>query len=310
MARSRQFHEGELQAQRNAREEEAARRNGAGVVDHIRGGALAFVRQQTIAYAASIDVEKRVWASMLLGAPGFLQPSDDAHALSISLNRMYVQALDPLWENLKHDKRLGLLLLEPQTRRRLKINGKADVQFEQLILTVEESVAVCPRYIQRRTISFDEPGALQSPADLNSGVSLGASQLQSIMRADTFFLASAHHTHGADCSHRGGPPGFVRVLDNGVLRIPDYNGNSMFNSVGNFLQDPHAGLLFADYERRFVLQLSGFVEVSWNQPDAEGQSGGTGRFLHFSPTCWIETPLPASLHSNFIDFSPFLPVKP
>ena len=59
--------------------------------------------------------------------------------------------------------------------------------------------------------------------------------------ADTFFVASAHAERGVDASHRGGLPGFVRVLGDRTLEIPDYPGNSMFNTLGNPAADPRAG---------------------------------------------------------------------
>lgn len=307
MARAGKFHEGELVAQRNAHEQDIAVRNSTNVVDHIIRGALPFVRQQTTLYVGSIDQHGQVWASMLFGAAGFLQPSDDAHTLVVDLRQVAMQERDPLWENLKTDDRLGLLLLETQSRRRLKINGIAQIADGQLTLQIEESVPICPRYIQRRSISLNDPGQQPMPDGIQEGIAPGPQQLQSIARADTFFLASVHATHGADCSHRGGPPGFVRILENGVLRIPDYNGNSMFNSFGNFLLDPQAGLLFPDYERRVMLQLNGTVKVFWDQPDEEGWTAGTGRFWEFTIERWIETDLPATLRADFVDYSPFLP---
>lgn len=307
MARTSGFHAGELQAQRNAQEQQMAARNSANVVDHIMRGALPFVRQQTMLYVASIDRHGHVWASMLFGAAGFLQPSEDAHTLVIDVRQVAMQERDPLWENIRHDDRLGLLLLETHSRRRLKINGRAVVADGRLRLAIEESVPICPRYIQRRSITLDDPGRQAMPEGMRDGVALGAEQLHSITGADTFFLASAHATHGADCSHRGGAPGFVRVLENGVLRIPDYNGNSMFNSFGNFLLDPQAGLLFPDYQRRVMLQLNGTVEVFWDQPDDDGFTAGTGRYWEFKPERWLETALPAALRADFVDYSPFLP---
>jgi len=307
MARTSGFHPGELQAQYNAREQDIAKRNSENVLDHLIRGALPFVRQQTVVYVGSIDQQGQVWASMLFGAPGFLQPSEDTHSLTVDLRQVAMQKRDPLWKNIRHDGRLGLLLLETQSRRRLKINGTASVGGDRLHLQIEESVPICPRYIQRRNISLADPGQQAMPGSVRDGMVPGAEQLQSIANADTFFLASAHATHGADCSHRGGPPGFVRVLENGVLRIPDYNGNSMFNSFGNFLLDPQAGLLFPDYQRRIMLQMNGTVEMFWDQPDEDNFTAGTGRFWEFKVGSWIETELPQALRTAFVDYSPFLP---
>jgi predicted pyridoxine 5'-phosphate oxidase superfamily flavin-nucleotide-binding protein len=307
MHKTARFHEGELQAQRNANESDVAVRNGANVAEHIIRPALPFVRQQRMAYVGSVDTDGRVWASVLMGEAGFLQPSDDATTLSIDLGKVAMQANDPLWGNLRHDGRLGLLLLELQTRKRLKINGDAVREGDRLTVHVTESVPICPRYIQRRIIELPTPGNQDVPSEVRTGQVLGDEQRALIRRADTFFLASAHQTHGADCTHRGGPPGFVDVLANGALRIPDYNGNGMFNSAGNVLIDPHAGLVFPDYAARQMLQLTGHARMLWNQPDPDGVTGGTGRFWEFETSHWIQTQLPEALHSEYVDASPFLP---
>jgi len=307
MHKTARFHEGELQAQRNANESDMAARNAANVAEHIIRPALPFVRQQKMAYVGSVGPDNRVWASVLMGEAGFLQPSDDAAELSIDLRKVALQTNDPLWENLQHDGRVGLLLLEMHTRKRLKINGDAVREGDRLIVLVTESVPICPRYIQRRTIELPTPGAQEIPSTASTGQVLGEEQRALIGRADTFFLATAHQTHGADCTHRGGPPGFVDVLADGTLRIPDYNGNSMFNSAGNVLLDPHAGLVFPDYVARRMLQLTGHARVLWDQPDPDGITGGTGRFWEFETSAWIETHLPEALHSQYVDASPFLP---
>ena len=59
-----------------------------------------------------------------------------------------------------------------------------------------------------------------------------------------------------DVSHRGGKPGFVRI-DGDVLTIPDFAGNLHFNTLGNLLVNPRAGLLFIDFATGDLLQLSG-----------------------------------------------------
>ena len=307
MMKTATFHEGELVAQQRANESEIAARNGANVDQRIVRGALPFVRQQKTLYLGTVDSEGRVWASILIGEPGFLRPSEDASTLTVDLTKVARQTHDPLWDNLQHEARIGLLIVDLQTRKRLKINGDATLQGDNLVVAVTESFPICPRYIQRRSIELDAPGAQPMPSPFRSGSQLGAEQAELIGRADTFFLASVHETHGADCSHRGGPPGFVKVLPGSLLRIPDYNGNSMFNSFGNFLLDPQAGLVFPDYEHRRVLQLHGSVEMFWDQPDPDSDTGGTGRFWQVKVDGWIETELPDVLQTRFVDASPFLP---
>jgi hypothetical protein len=103
---------------------------------------------------------------------------------------------------------------------------------------------------------------------LRSYDKLGAAQRALIEEADTFFIATAHPERGADASHRGGPPGVVEVAADGAsLRVPDYSGNSMFQTLGNLEIDPHAGLLFLDWEGGTSLQLTGRARSVWGDED-------------------------------------------
>jgi predicted pyridoxine 5'-phosphate oxidase superfamily flavin-nucleotide-binding protein len=76
---------------------------------------------------------------------------------------------------------------------------------------------------------------------------------------DMFFLATADAEGAPQCSYKGGDPGFVRVLDERTLQFPNYDGNGMFLSAGNALQNPRVGLLFIDFQNRRRLRLSGKV---------------------------------------------------
>ncbi|MFS2020511.1 pyridoxamine 5'-phosphate oxidase family protein, partial [Massilia sp. CT11-108] len=73
---------------------------------------------------------------------------------------------------------------------------------------------------------------------------------------------------GLDVSHRGGPAGFAR-LDGDVLAVPDYAGNRYFNTLGNFLAEPRAAIVVADFATGDVLQLQGVVEVDWEAAEPE-----------------------------------------
>jgi predicted pyridoxine 5'-phosphate oxidase superfamily flavin-nucleotide-binding protein len=78
-----------------------------------------------------------------------------------------------------------------------------------------------------------------------------------------FFLATADDRGRADCSFKGGMPGFVQVVGASELAFPDYDGNGMFKSLGNVLVNPEVGLLFIDMgakPRR--LRVNGTATVS------------------------------------------------
>ncbi|MBN3774458.1 2Fe-2S iron-sulfur cluster-binding protein, partial [Burkholderia sp. Se-20378] len=93
-----------------------------------------------------------------------------------------------------------------------------------------------------------------------------------LAQADTFFVASANTSadagaaRGADVSHRGGMPGFVRVDDARTLTTPDFSGNRFFNTLGNLQHDPRAGLLFVDFDNGDLLYVAARAEIVWDGP--------------------------------------------
>ncbi len=80
------------------------------------------------------------------------------------------------------------------------------------------------------------------------------------------FVATADAQGRPDCSYKGGLPGFVRVLDDRTLALPDYDGNGMYRTWGNLLVNPHVGLLFLDFEQRNRIRVNGTAHVSADDP--------------------------------------------
>jgi predicted pyridoxine 5'-phosphate oxidase superfamily flavin-nucleotide-binding protein len=87
-----------------------------------------------------------------------------------------------------------------------------------------------------------------------------------IQRSPMFFIATADAQGHPDCSYKGGWPGFVRVLDDRTLCIPDYDGNGMYRTWGNVLVNPHVGLLFLDFEHAKRLRVNGTAQISEDDP--------------------------------------------
>jgi predicted pyridoxine 5'-phosphate oxidase superfamily flavin-nucleotide-binding protein len=301
------YHEGELTIQERAQEARIAERNGAVIANTIMRGALAFIRQQPMAVLGSQDKEGRLWASLLFGHQGFLDPANDGRSVRILLTEADRQPADPLWRNVATNGQIGMLVIELGSRRRLRINGRASLRSDQVFLEVDEAYPNCPKYIQRRHVHRLASVGSFKAGEVQQGVALDPERTALIRRADTFFVATAHLGRGADASHRGGHPGFVKVLDATTLRIPDYRGNSMFNTLGNLAVNPHASLAFPDFESRRVLQLTGTAKILWDQSDPNAESGGTGRFWDFHVEHWLETQLPNSIASEFLDYSPYNP---
>jgi hypothetical protein len=305
MSQNEFFHDGELTVQARAGVRDAARQIGRMMQDRLSAGAHAFIERQPMVLCASSDWQRNVWASMIQGMPGFLHIADE-HTLDIVLDPSRLDTGDPLWTNIENDKRIGLLLIEFDSRRRVRINGTVSRnQSDTLTVTVETCYPNCPKYIQRRqTTGSWRTGVPQAAQE---GRMLTAELAHSLGLADTFFVASAHPGVGADVSHRGGNPGFIHVLDEATLRIPDYAGNNLFNTLGNFHTHPHAGILVPDFRSGQYIQLIGRPEIEWDQQHPQQTTGGTRRYWRLHIEAWRQATLPMYLEWQLIDYSPHLP---
>jgi uncharacterized protein len=91
---------------------------------------------------------------------------------------------------------------------------------------------------------------------------IGAEEKAFIESRDFFFLTTVDHQGRPTVSHKGGDPGFVKVLDAGTLIFPSYDGNGMYLSMGNIAANAQVGFLFIDFERPFRLRAQGTAELS------------------------------------------------
>ena len=303
------YHAGELSVRERAGESERGQMNSRIISDSLIPATRSFIERQPMVVVGSVDYEGDVWASVLLGETGFMHAAD-SRTIEFDLARSHKNPHDPLWANIEQDPRAGLLMIELATRRRLRINGRVErIGTERLRLHVEESYPNCPKYIQRRHL-VGVTAETGNGSDLpRAGHSIDASLEQVIGTADTFFVASVDPEGGVDASHRGGLPGFVRIVDEQTLRIPDYPGNSMFNTLGNFALNPRAGLAFLEFERNRMLQLVGRPEIRWDLDEPADDTDGTGRHWDLEIDRWLETPLPVRAEWEFLDYSPFNPVQ-
>lgn len=81
-----------------------------------------------------------------------------------------------------------------------------------------------------------------------------------------FFLATVDDQGQANCSYKGGPRGFVKVLDEKTLAFPLYDGNGMYMSAGNVLANPNVGMLFIDFERQSRVRVNGVASIDPHDP--------------------------------------------
>ncbi|MDQ7911602.1 pyridoxamine 5'-phosphate oxidase family protein [Pseudomonas sp. 102515] len=240
-----------------------------------------FFAQLPFVVLGSVDAAGDAWATILEGQPGFLA-SPTPTTLDLAARPA---SEDPAAPGLGAGAAVGLLGIEWHTRRRNRMNGILSPTAQGLRVTVDQSFGNCPRYIQLRDLSFaHEPGAaLAVPSEHPTSLDAAARAL--IAGADAFFVASYADPQGqrrVDVSHRGGKPGFVRVDAEGLLTIPDFNGNLFFNTLGNVIANGRAGLLFVDLEHGDLLQLSGTAEVLFDSPEIAAFEGAE-RLWTFRP---------------------------
>ncbi|WP_327070228.1 pyridoxamine 5'-phosphate oxidase family protein [Kitasatospora sp. NBC_01302] len=264
-----------------------ARAGYAGPTRYRRMPAVAaqFLTAQPMLVVGAADAEGRVWAGLLTGRPGFLQaepaggsPDDDAPD-TVAIQARPVPG-DPLAEVLAAPAEVGSIAVEPARRRRMRMNGRAAPTDAGLRLTLAQVFSNCPKYIQTRDFTFAQPPAAGSVTALR-GSALTLGQQLDIGTADTFFIATADRGGQPDASHRGGNPGFVRVLGPDRILFPDYRGNAMFSTLGNLQENPAAGLLFVDWETGTTLQLTGTARTDWD-PAHIAEVPGAERLVEFT----------------------------
>ncbi|WP_207485106.1 pyridoxamine 5'-phosphate oxidase family protein [Arenibaculum pallidiluteum] len=261
-------------------------------------------------------------ATMLTGPRGFVS-SPDATTLHIAATP---RPGDPAAGRIGPGSPVGLLGLDFATRRRNRANGTVmEADGAGFRVAVTQSFGNCPKYIQTRSLretAAPGPGSEFGPGagavEPLSG--LDAEAVALIRGADTFFVASgfvasgfvasgfaasghsgATANGGMDVSHRGGRPGFVRVSGEDLL-VPEFRGNRFYNTLGNLLADPRAGLLFVDFGTGDLLHLRGRVSTDW--APAPGLPTGAERFWRFETHGAIRRRAAIPLRWDLAEFSP------
>ena len=277
------FHEGELAVQERAGVLDDAARTGRMVRSQISPGPREFLAGRRFAVIAATAPDGAVWSSIVAGQLPFLTTDAAGHFLRIA---GVPRSSDPLTPGLVVGAPLGVVAIDFETRRRFRINGHlAEVAPDALVVQVGEAFGNCPKYIQAYVPRGDGRQPAEAP---RSGSALDAGQTAWIARADLFFLGTQHPVAGADVSHRGGAPGFVRVTSPTELSWGDYPGNALFQSLGNAAVHPRAGLLFIDPESGSTLQLTGTLSIDWSA-EAAAQIPAAERVLRFQILRVVET---------------------
>lgn len=294
---------------------EKAMQRSVGVADHMEQWGRRVIRDHLIdqhrefypllpfAVLGAVDPDGNPWASLRAGHPGFVHAAD-TRTLRVTMPR---DASDPADRGMNDGDGVSLLGIDPRTRRRNRVNGivrrEADSGFD---IGVVQAYGVCPRYIQLRAPEFTREPAVLSPEPVRWMTELDARARAIIAGADTLFVASyldpdpaaGPQARQVDVSHRGGKTGFVRVGADGVLTVPEFPGNLFFNTLGNFMLNPRAGVVFTDFETGDLLQMTGTAEVVLESPEIATFQGAE-RFWRFRPERIVLRPAALPLRLTF-----------
>ena len=229
-------------------------------------GSLPFV------VLGSSDKEGSLWATVATAARGAALMSATATSVTFSGLDQQAASGDPALSALQDGQALGMLGIELHTRRRNRLNGTVRFTPEGHLQlgTPLLSFGNCPQYITERNWSFVQ-NPLEPPI-ITEKTAFEAQDTALISTATTIFVASGHTETGVDVSHRGGPKGFVRVVDEQTLMFPDFPGNRQLKTVGNLISTKQFGMWFGDFEGGNVLQATGTAEYLWcDTPEGRAQ---------------------------------------
>lgn len=97
----------------------------------------------------------------------------------------------------------------------------------------------------------------------------GPAEAAFIAARDSFYMATVSETGWPYVQHRGGPPGFLQVLDARTVAFADFRGNRQYVSVGNLARNDRVSLILVDYPNRQRLKILGHIRVVDADEDPE-----------------------------------------
>ena len=259
------------------------------------------------------DKAGNVWATPTFGQQGFINIHSNTQ-LAIDTKLLLSKSVD---FDLRAGAKIGMLGIELSTRRRNRVNGVISDKTamsdstSKLVFDVDQSYGNCPKYIQKHEFNLDL-GKLDRLQVIKYPIEHNLSQQAAkfIEQADSFYIASRSHAFsedprsGIDASHRGGKPGFVKVLGDRLL-FPDFSGNRFFNTIGNIEDDGRVGLFFPDLATGDALFISGRAKIHWDKALTE-QYEGAERFVEIECLQVIYAKAVIPFQSKLIERSPFL----
>ncbi len=292
MTQSTPFHDGEIAAQIRAGADDVA----SWAADFIRNNMPQqhrdFYTSLPCLVVSAADENGRPWVTVLEGCDGFIA-APNSRELVIEGE---LQTSDPLASAMATGTDIGVLGIELATRRRNRLSGLARSLDGTTQIEIRQAFGNCPQHIHEREW-FRMPS--NTPGHWTTSDGLLPDQIALIEQADTMFIGTGQQgeaeaqSNGYDASHRGGEPGFVKVIGANRLRIPDYAGNNFFNTIGNLINNPRLGLLFIDFATGSMLHVSGTATIDW-QPE-ESHDPAARRMIEVTVEQVINRPSALSL---------------
>ncbi len=308
------FHKGELDFQtRVGSGSELVSMAKKAIHDYLPKVHQSFFSMLPMVFVAAEDKQQNIWASVLIGNPGFIKVDNKN---SLTIHAKFID-IDPLANQLQSGNEMGLLGIQFETRRRNRVSAKiSNISKSSISLEIKQCYGNCPKYIQRRH------GQKLNPKDNEISTrfdTFNVNMQAFIDGVDSLFIASQHldesksksnnsnnpiNNRGVDSSHRGGMPGFVKMLNEKTLLIPDYLGNNFFNTMGNISLNPKTGIQFLDFENGHRVMLTGTSEIIWAE-DQVLPFEGVDRMIKFTLDhgYYLKNSLPFTW--DFKSYSPF-----
>ena len=302
------FHDGELQLQNQAgKRKQIDKLTQRLMLDYMPDEHRDFFEELGYIFVGTVDNNGLPHACILTGPSNFVS-SPSPQTLIINTGE---RQLNPAFNGLGITQPVGVLGLDLSNRRRNRMHGKITAMDDRSItITVVQSYGNCPKYISLREVS--EHGLSSKQNNVTERKELNAMDTALIEAADTFFIASyisdssGAPYEGVDVNHRGGKPGFISVDNSTQITVPDYKGNNLFNTFGNLLMNPQAGILFIDFLTGDQLHLQTTAELIEDAADV-ARYPGAQRLLRLQINDVSRKDSATPLRWRFVEASPFSP---
>jgi predicted pyridoxine 5'-phosphate oxidase superfamily flavin-nucleotide-binding protein len=135
--------------------------------------------------------------------------------------------------------------------------GYDEIAFTAAVSEVQERYGSRTFYDRRRSRTRSPEG----PARTGEGDALSPDEREYLSERDSFYLATVSETGWPYVQFRGGPPGFLRVLDDHTIGWADFRGNLQYISTGNLAGNDRVALIVMDYPNRQRLKIYGHARV-------------------------------------------------